>query len=44
LRQILRRLARSETPCAWIHPTAKRGMKLWIPKLLHRLPFARFEV
>jgi Mg-chelatase subunit ChlI len=44
LRQILRRLARSGTPCAWIHPTAKRGMKLWIPKLLHRLPFARFEV
>jgi Mg-chelatase subunit ChlI len=44
LRQILRRLARSETPCAWIHPTAKRGMKRWIPKLLYRLPFARFEV
>jgi Mg-chelatase subunit ChlI len=44
LRQILRRLARSGTPCAWIHPAAKRGMKHWIPKLLHRLPFARFEV
>jgi Mg-chelatase subunit ChlI len=44
LRQILRRLTRSGTPCAWIHPTAKRGMKRWIPKLLQGLPFARFEV
>jgi Mg-chelatase subunit ChlI len=44
LRQILRRLTRSGTPCAWIHPTAKRGMKRWIPKLLRGLPFVRFEV
>jgi len=44
LRQILRRLPRSGTPCAWIHPRAMRGMKRWIPKLLHQLPFARFEV
>jgi Mg-chelatase subunit ChlI len=44
LRQILRRLTRSGTPCAWIHPKAKRGMKRWIPKLLQGLPFARFEV
>ncbi len=44
LRQILRRLTRSGTPCAWIHPAAKRGMKRWIPKLLRGLPFIRFEV
>jgi magnesium chelatase subunit I len=44
LRQILRRLTRSGTPCAWIHPEAKRGMRRWIPKLLQGLPFARFEV
>jgi Mg-chelatase subunit ChlI len=44
LRQILRRLTRSGTPCSWIHPTAKRGMKGWIPKLLRGLPFVRFEV
>jgi Mg-chelatase subunit ChlI len=42
--QILRRLTRSGTPSAWIHPTAKRGMRRWIPKLLQGLPFARFEV
>jgi Mg-chelatase subunit ChlI len=44
LRQVLRRLTRSGTPCAWIHPTAKRGLRRWIPKLLEGLPFARFEV
>ncbi len=44
LQQILRRLARTGTPCAWLHPMAKRGMRRWIPRLLHGLPFVRFEV
>jgi Mg-chelatase subunit ChlI len=44
LRQILRRLTRSGTACAWIHPKAKRGMRRWIPQLLQGLPFVRFEV
>jgi hypothetical protein len=44
LQQILRRLTRTGTPCAWIHPTAKRGLRRWIPELLRGLPFVRFEV
>ena len=44
LRQILRRLTRTGTPCAWLHPTAKRGMSRWIPQLLRGLPFVRFEI
>ncbi len=44
LRQMLRRLTRTGTPSAWLHPTAKRGMKRWIPRLLQGLPFSRFEV
>ena len=44
LRQILRRLTRTGTPCAWLHPTAKRGMRRWMPQLLRGLPFIRFEV
>jgi Mg-chelatase subunit ChlI len=44
LRQILRRLTRTGTPCAWLHPTAKRGMRHWIPQLLHGLAFVRFEI
>jgi Mg-chelatase subunit ChlI len=44
LQQILRRLTRTGTPCAWLHPTAKRGMRRWIPQLLRGLPFIRFEV
>jgi Mg-chelatase subunit ChlI len=44
LRHVLRRLTRSGTPCAWIHPMAKHGMKHWIPKLVQGLPFFRFEV
>jgi Mg-chelatase subunit ChlI len=44
LRQILRRLTRTGTPCAWLHPKAKRGMRRWIPQLLRGLPFIRFEV
>ena len=44
LQQILRRLTRTGTPCAWLHPTAKRGMRRWIPQLLRGLPFTRFEV
>ena len=44
LRQILRRLTRTGTPCAWLHPTAKRGMRHWIPQLLRGLAFVRFEI
>ena len=44
LQQILRRLTRTGIPCAWLHPTAKRGMRRWIPQLLRGLPFIRFEV
>jgi Mg-chelatase subunit ChlI len=44
LRQILRRLARTGTPSAWLHPSASRGLKRWVPELLRGLPFARFEV
>jgi Mg-chelatase subunit ChlI len=44
LRQVLRRLTRTGTPCAWIHPTAKRGLRRWIPELLRGLPFVRFEL
>ena len=44
LRQILRRLTQTGTPCAWLHPMAKRGMSRWIPELLRGLPFVRFEV
>jgi uncharacterized protein with von Willebrand factor type A (vWA) domain len=44
LQQILRRLTRTGTPCAWLHPMAKRGMRRWIPQLLRGLPFIRFEV
>ena len=44
LRQIVRRLTRTGTPCAWLHPMAKRGMRRWIPELLHGLPFVRFEI
>ncbi len=44
LRQILRRIARTGTPCAWLHPVARRGMKRWIPQLLRGLPFVRFEL
>jgi uncharacterized protein with von Willebrand factor type A (vWA) domain len=44
LRQILRRLTRTWTLCAWIHPPAKRGMSRWIPQLVRGLPFVRFEV
>jgi Mg-chelatase subunit ChlI len=44
LRQILRRLAQTGTPSAWLHPSASRGLKRWVPELLRGLPFARFEV
>jgi Mg-chelatase subunit ChlI len=44
LQQILRRLTRTRTPCAWIYPTARRGMRRWVPQLLRGLPFMRFEV
>jgi magnesium chelatase subunit I len=44
LRQILRRLTRTGTPCAWLHPTSKRGMRHWIPQLLRGLAFVRFEI
>jgi Mg-chelatase subunit ChlI len=44
LRQILRRLTRTGTPCAWLHPLARRGMSRWIPQLLRGLPFVRFEI
>jgi Mg-chelatase subunit ChlI len=44
LQQILRRLTRTGTPCAWLHPMARRGMRRWIPQLLGGLPFVRFEV
>jgi Mg-chelatase subunit ChlI len=44
LRHMLRRLTRTGTPCAWVHPAAKRGIRRWIPELLRGLPFARFEV
>jgi magnesium chelatase subunit I len=44
LQRILRRLTRTGTPCAWIHPTARRGLRRWIPQLLRGLPFDRFEV
>jgi Mg-chelatase subunit ChlI len=44
LRQTLRRLVRTGTPAAWLHPAAKHGLKRWVPELLRGLPFARFEV
>jgi Mg-chelatase subunit ChlI len=44
LRQILRRLAQTGTPSAWLHPSPGRGLKRWVPELLRGLPFARFEV
>jgi Mg-chelatase subunit ChlI len=44
LRHMLRRLTQPGTPCAWVHPAAKRGMKRWVPDLLRGLPVARFEI
>jgi Mg-chelatase subunit ChlI len=44
LRHMLRRLTRTGTACAWLHPAVKHGMRRWIPELLRGLPFGRFEI
>jgi Mg-chelatase subunit ChlI len=37
-RTILGRLVRCEIPIVWLHPTPKRGLSSWIPKLIQNYP------
>ncbi|MBF0280140.1 MAG: ATP-binding protein [SAR324 cluster bacterium] len=37
-RSSLQQLIHFGIPVAWLHPTPKRGMSQWIPKLIHKLP------
>jgi Mg-chelatase subunit ChlI len=44
LRRIVRRLASNGSDVAWVSPDPKRGLKRWIPQLLHGSSVARFEI
>ena len=44
MRCIVRRLASNGSAVAWVSPGPKRGLKRWIPQLLHGSSVARFEI
>ncbi|MBV8378732.1 MAG: ATP-binding protein, partial [Verrucomicrobia bacterium] len=44
LHQALRQLARTESPVAWIHPPARRGLARWLPTLCGDLKVQRVEI
>jgi len=43
-RRALHRLVRAQSPTAWIHPPAKRGLAGWLPAVCNRFGIERFEL
>jgi Mg-chelatase subunit ChlI len=44
LRRIVQRLASNGAVVGWLSPNPKRGLKRWLPQLLHGISIARFEI
>jgi hypothetical protein len=44
LRHALHQLARTQSPVAWIHPPARRGLARWLPAVCGDLKVQRVEI